>query len=66
MVQPGDTLSRLAQRTYGDASRWRELWEANRGRDVGGQRFTDPNLIVVGWELLVPAAPDAAPADPAR
>jgi ABC-type amino acid transport substrate-binding protein len=48
-VKPGDTLSGIARDQLGNLRRWPEIWEANRGR------IADPNLIDVGWELVLPA-----------
>lgn len=31
MVQPGDTLSKLSQQYYGNRTRWRDIYAANRG-----------------------------------
>jgi hypothetical protein len=45
-VQRGDTLSKIAQRTYGDPNRWREIAQANGIRD--------PNKIGVGMTLDLP------------
>lgn len=47
-VLTGDTLSKIAQRRFGDPGRWQEIWQANKSR------IADPNLIEVGWELLLP------------
>jgi ABC-type amino acid transport substrate-binding protein len=47
-VKPGDTLSAIARDQLGNLRRWPEIWEANRGR------IADPNLIDVGWELVLP------------
>lgn len=47
-VKSGDTLSRIAQRELGKTSRWEEIWELNKGR------IADPNLIEIGWELVLP------------
>jgi len=47
-VQAGDTLGKIAQEMYGDGSRWREIWEANKG-DI-----PNPDLIQVGQELVIP------------
>jgi ABC-type amino acid transport substrate-binding protein len=47
-VRPGDTLSGIARDQLGNLRRWPEIWEANRGR------IADPNLIDVGWELVLP------------
>jgi nucleoid-associated protein YgaU len=54
-VQPGDTLSAIAHRTYGRASRWHAIFEANR------DQLDDPDLIRPGQVLTLPAADDAAP-----
>lgn len=53
-VVAGDTLSGLAARHLGDAARWSELWELNRGRRFGDRTFDDPDLVLVGWELHLP------------
>jgi nucleoid-associated protein YgaU len=46
-VKRGDTLSALAKKFYGDASQYKRIFEANR--DV----ITDPNVIEVGWKLVI-------------
>jgi polar amino acid transport system substrate-binding protein len=48
-VRPGDTLSGIARDQLGNMRRWNEIWEANRNR------IADPNLIDIGWELVLPA-----------
>ncbi len=48
-VRPGDTLSGIARDQLGNMRRWTEIWEANRNR------IADPNLIDIGWELVLPA-----------
>jgi nucleoid-associated protein YgaU len=48
-VRPGDTLSKISRDQLGQVNRWYEIWELNKGR------IADPNLIEVGWELLLPA-----------
>ena len=48
-VRPGDTLSGIARAELGNLKRWPEIWEANRNR------IADPNLIDIGWELVLPA-----------
>ncbi len=48
-VRPGDTLSGIARDQLGNMRRWPEIWEANRNR------IADPNLIDIGWELVLPA-----------
>ena len=39
VVQAGDSLSAIAQKFYGDANRWTEIWEANK------DKVPDPNRI---------------------
>lgn len=54
-VVRGDTLWDLAGTFLGDPFRWPEIREANRDRDMGrGMRFTNPDLIYPGWELILP------------
>jgi ABC-type amino acid transport substrate-binding protein len=48
-VQPGDTLSKIAKVKLGQISRWTEIWDLNKGR------IPNPNLIEIGWELLLPS-----------
>lgn len=51
-VSAGDSLSAIAERAYGDATRWREIFEANRGS------ISDPDLITPGQLLRVPDGTD--------
>ncbi len=48
-VVAGDSLSKIAQRELGDASRWRAIHEANR------DTIKDPDLIHPGQVLKIPA-----------
>jgi nucleoid-associated protein YgaU len=48
VVEAGDSLSVIAKKVYGDASRWKEIFEANKAT------LKDPNLIRVGQELVIP------------
>jgi LysM repeat protein len=48
VVQPGDTLSQIAQANYGEASQFSRLVRANP------LIITDPNLILPGQQLKVP------------
>jgi nucleoid-associated protein YgaU len=55
-VRSGDTLSGIARSQLGDASRYDEIFEINRGRpQVGGGSLTDPARLTVGWVLELPA-----------
>ncbi|MDQ1424004.1 MAG: hypothetical protein QOD72_1502 [Acidimicrobiaceae bacterium] len=67
-VAKGDTLGIIAARHYGDVTQWRTIWEANRGTRFGARSFDDPNLILVGWDLVLPPVPvplDTQPVAPA-
>jgi nucleoid-associated protein YgaU len=48
IIQPGDSLWKLAQQNLGRASRWQELLAANPG-------IVDPTRISAGTEIVVPA-----------
>jgi LysM repeat protein len=47
-VESGDTLGAIAERHYGDASRYPEIFEANKSM------LKDPNLIYPGQVLRIP------------
>jgi len=47
-VQAGDSLSKIAKHVYGDASRWKEIWEANKAE------IPNPDLIHPGQQLSMP------------
>ncbi|MFP3901545.1 MAG: LysM peptidoglycan-binding domain-containing protein, partial [Acidimicrobiia bacterium] len=71
-VARGDTPWSIAQTHLGDGARWREIWEANRGRpQPDGAVWTDADApIMPGWVLAVPgghsrAAGDAVPEEAA-
>ena len=49
-VQPGDSLSKIAKRFYGDANRFMVIFEVNQ------DKLTDPDKISVGQELTIPTA----------
>lgn len=55
VVQPGDTLSGIAQSELGDANRWPQIWVLNR------DQIGDPDLIFAGQVLTLP---DPASTDP--
>jgi len=50
VVVKGDSLSKIAKREYGDANKWRTIYEANK------DLIKDPDLIYPGQELKVPRA----------
>jgi nucleoid-associated protein YgaU len=47
-VVAGDTLSAIAKRYYGDASKYHRIFEANR------DQLSDPDKIKVGQKLKIP------------
>lgn len=49
VIAPGDTLSRVAKRAYGDAMLWSRLVDANRDTLAGG-----PEDLAVGTTIAVP------------
>jgi len=48
VVQPGDSLSKIAKREYGDASAWKAIFEANK------DQIKNPDLIHPGQKLKIP------------
>lgn len=55
VVQPGDTLSEIAQETLGDANAYPELFDATQNvTQPGGAHLTDPDLILPGWTISIP------------
>jgi nucleoid-associated protein YgaU len=65
-VRSGDSLTGIAQRVYGSASRWNVLFEANRSQ------LQSPDWLQVGMKLTVPrgsalqalASAEASPSEP--
>ena len=49
-VASGDSLSKIAKNQYGDASKWHQIYEANK--DLIGN---NPDLIEVGQVLTIPS-----------
>ena len=49
-VVKGDSLSRIALHQYGDAKKWRTIYEANR------DFIKDPDLIYPGQSFRIPEA----------
>ena len=48
VVRPGDTLSRIAARKYGNSNRWRAIFNANK------DKIRKPSAIRVGMTLRLP------------
>lgn len=54
-VQPGDTLSEIADTQLGDPLRYPDLFEASRDTlQHNGAQLTDPDLIQPGWSIAIP------------
>jgi nucleoid-associated protein YgaU len=49
-VVQGDNLSKIAKHQYGDAKKWRTIYEANR------DLIKDPDLIYPGQSFRIPEA----------
>jgi len=49
-VVAGDTLSKISKHFYGDASKWKTIWEANKSQ------IKNPDLIQIGQVLTIPKA----------
>lgn len=47
-VQAGDSLSKIAEQVYGDTTKWKALFEANR------EVIKDPDLIYPGQKIRIP------------
>jgi nucleoid-associated protein YgaU len=47
-VVSGDSLSKIAKRHYGDAAKWKQIYEANR------DMIKNPDLIYPGQVLTLP------------
>jgi nucleoid-associated protein YgaU len=48
-VKSGDTLSKISQEFYGDANKYRKIFEANR------EQLSDPDKIKPGQTLKIPS-----------
>jgi len=48
IVQGGDSLSKISKKFYGDANKWKRIFEANK--DV----VKNPDVIQPGWTLRIP------------
>ena len=56
-IVDGDTLAELARRYLGSSDRWIEIYQANR------QTLSDPELLPIGLELVIPGDSPAAVRD---
>ncbi|NQY57078.1 MAG: LysM peptidoglycan-binding domain-containing protein [Ilumatobacteraceae bacterium] len=66
VVAPGDNLWDIAASHLGDGNAWTAIWDMNGGDTmVDGRTFDDPDLLVAGWILELPARTASSPAGPA-
>lgn len=66
VVQPGDTLSGIAQRELGDAHAYPRIFAASRETvQSDGRQLEDPDLILPNWKLTLPRqeGPKHSPGD---
>lgn len=52
-VQRGDSLSKIAKALYGDATKWRVIYEANK------DKIKNPDLIHPDQTFVIPDLPSA-------
>jgi nucleoid-associated protein YgaU len=50
-VVRGESLSKIAKHYYGDAKKWRAIFDANR------DKIENPDLIYPGQEFMIPDLP---------
>lgn len=59
VVQPGDTLSEIAEDQLGDADAYPWIFRASRDTvQPNGAHLSDPDLILPGWKLTIPGQSD--------
>jgi prophage tail gpP-like protein len=55
IVVSGDTLTSIAQKAYGDATKWPIIWNANQT----SMKSDDPDIVFPGDSLFIPLEPVA-------
>lgn len=62
VVEPGDTLSGIAEERLGDAGRYGAIYEASTATvQPDGDHLTDPDHIRPGWTVTIPGETTADP-----
>jgi len=64
-VAPGDTLSKIAQKSYGDPAQWPKIVRANPQLSARAKAIDGSPLILVGDVLVVPQEADLSAEDTA-
>ena len=55
LVQPGDTLSGIAEEEFGEARLYPRIYKASHAvEQADGRHLNDPDLILPGWRLTIP------------
>jgi LysM repeat protein len=66
-VHKGDTLSEIALQETGRASNYPALFKASKSTtQPGGRHLIDPDLILPGWKITIPAASVKTPGEHQR
>lgn len=47
-IKKGDTLSKIAKKFYGNANKWREIYQKNK------KVIKNPNILIPGTEIVIP------------
>lgn len=64
LVQDGETLWSISEVELGDGNRYVELFDASQGTiQADGQRMSDPDVILPGWNVTIPGETVSAPID---
>ena len=63
-VVAGDTLFGIAKSKLGDGNDYHQLWKLNKDRtETDGAKFTNEDLIQIGWTILVPSGSASSSSD---
>lgn len=47
-IQPGDSLSKIAKKHYGNADEWQKIYQANK------EKIKNPDKIFPGQKIVIP------------
>jgi LysM repeat protein len=67
VVQPGDTLSQIAEDELGNATAYPKIFDASQSTvQPDGEHLTNPDVIRPGWRLTMPDDAPTLPAEPPK